>query len=116
MHEAQQFAGLQPVELAAQLRQIAQGREIGEIQLEAAEQLVHRVVAADDHFDGRETRGSLPAGRRSDRRARGWRGLGFGELRLQLGSRGTLARAPTMSEQADLQDRRCGSRDPGLRT
>ena len=64
MHEAQQFARLQPIDLAPQLRQIAQRREIGEIQFEAAEQAIHRVVAADDHLDGRETEARLMRSRR----------------------------------------------------
>ena len=38
MHEAQQFARLQPIDLAAQLGQIAQCRQITEIEFEAAKQ------------------------------------------------------------------------------
>jgi len=49
---------MRAVDLASQFGQIAQAREIAEIQLEAAKELVHRVVAADDDFDG----GKIEAG------------------------------------------------------
>ena len=59
VHEAQQFARLQPIDLAPQLRQIAQAREVAEVQLEAAKKPVHRVIPADHHLDGRETEARL---------------------------------------------------------
>ena len=48
----QQLTGLQLVQLRAQLRQAAQRGEIREVELEAAEQAVHGVVAVDDNLDG----------------------------------------------------------------
>ena len=42
-------------DLAAQLGKIAQRREITEIELKAPKQAIHRVIAADDHFDGRKS-------------------------------------------------------------
>ena len=96
--ESQQLAGLEAVELAAQLRQTAQRRKVGEVQLEATKQLIHGVVAVDHHFDGREgnicllgigVTGRLTAGV-------GW---ALEICACTSASRGTLARAPTMSSR-----------------
>ena len=73
MHEAQQFAGLQSIDLAAKLGQIPQARKVAEVQFEAAKELVHRVVAADDHLDGRETEAGLLCARRGLARRSGRR-------------------------------------------
>ena len=56
MHETQHLAGPELVDLATQLGQVPQGSQVREIHFEAAEQLVHRVVASDDDVDGGESK------------------------------------------------------------
>ena len=52
MQELERLAGSQLVEAGLQAGQAAHRGEVGEIEFQAAENAVERVVAADDHFDG----------------------------------------------------------------
>ena len=83
-------------------------REIGEVQFEAAEQPVHRVVAADDHFDGGEAEARFVRCRRGSPARWRWPVLGCG-LRRSCGARAsrgsatsaaTMATSPICSRQA----------------
>jgi hypothetical protein len=74
MHESKRLPRTQAVELTAQLRQGAQGCEIPEVQLKAAKQTIHRIVAVDDDIDGCEAQ-------------IGFDGLGLERLRRTEGRR-----------------------------
>ena len=51
VHQPDGVAWPQPIELLLHARQLANARQVGQVQLELPEDAVQRVVAADDEFD-----------------------------------------------------------------
>ena len=59
VYESQRLAGAQAVQPRLQARKAAQRSEIGEVQLQASENVVEGIVTAHDHVDGGEPERSV---------------------------------------------------------
>ena len=54
VRQAQRLPGTQAVQSGAQAREAAQGGKVGEVELQASENAVQRVVVGDDYVDARQ--------------------------------------------------------------
>src|SRR6185312_445479 len=126
VHEVQRFTRAQIIQRVLEPREVANGGEIGEIELQAAENAVERVVARNDDLDGggaeidREQRRLSREGRGRGRGRCNRLGAGFwNELRRRSGSgrvgRGLEPGPRQQGASAQLQkayagDTACGKR------